>query len=81
MPVVITDTGEIPFFITDRINGYLAKNNEPVVFARKMQEVVANYDAALEVGLKGRLLAQREFSADSQIKKLTSIIRKDFRVK
>ena len=61
-PVVVTSVGEIPLFIKDGVNGYVAKPNDEKSFASKLCEVAANLEKAKEVGQKGMSLAHKEFS-------------------
>ena len=64
-PVVVTRVGEIPLFIKDMENGFLAEPN-PESFSEKLSWVADNYEEALSIGGKGRELAFSEFSYDKQ---------------
>lgn len=64
-PVVVTRVGEIPLFIKDMQNGFLADPN-PESFSEKLSWVADNYEVALNIGNKGRELAFNEFSYAKQ---------------
>ncbi len=64
-PVVATNVGEIPLFIKDKQNGFLAEPN-PESFSEKLSWVADNYEEALSIGGKGRELAFSEFSYAKQ---------------
>lgn len=64
-PVVVTSVGEIPLFIKDMQNGFLAEPN-PESFSEKLSWVADNYEDALRIGRKGRELAFSEFSYAKQ---------------
>ncbi|MCK5136198.1 MAG: glycosyltransferase [Bacteroidales bacterium] len=78
VPVVVTDVGEISLFVKDGINGFLAENNQPTVFAKKMLEVIFDYDYAIEIGKNGKKLAANQFSAEIEINKVIPYL-KNFR--
>ena len=60
-PVVVTRVGEIPLFIKDMQNGFLAEPY-PDSFSEKLSWVADNYEDAITIGNKGRELAFSEFS-------------------
>lgn len=64
-PVVVTSVGEIPLFIKDKQNGFLAEPN-PESFSEKLSWVADNYEDALRIGGKGRELTFSEFSYAKQ---------------
>lgn len=64
-PVVVTRVGEIPLFIKDMQNGFLADPNSES-FSEKLSWVADNYEEALSIGGKGRELAFSEFSYAKQ---------------
>lgn len=68
-PVVTTSVGEIPCFIKDGYNGYLAKPDSVESFAEKLKEVACNLEKAKLVGEKGREIAFKEFSYLTQTQK------------
>lgn len=73
-PVVTTSVGEIPCFIKDGYNGYLAKPDSVESFAEKLKEVASNLENAKLVGEKGREIAFKEFSYLTQTQKACQYI-------
>lgn len=75
-PVAITRVGEIPLFIKDGVNGFLATPDDPEDFAKVLTHIADNYDEAKRVGLKGKELTKKEFSSIEQAKVLIDIMEK-----
>jgi|WetSurMetagenome_2_1015567.scaffolds.fasta_scaffold177867_2 glycosyltransferase involved in cell wall biosynthesis len=75
-PVVVTSVGEIPDYLQDNINAYIAKPNDAEDFANKMRQVLQNYKHAQEVGLQGRALAQTVFNYKVQGRQLAKWLEK-----
>lgn len=73
-PVVVTKVGEIDNFLTDSVNCYLSKPDDPLSFAEKLIYVENNYDEALKVGQSGRECARKYFSSDTQAKYALEVI-------
>lgn len=74
-PVVVTSVGEIPLFLKDGANAYLSEPDNPEAFAKKLCQVADHYNEALEVGKRGRVLAETDFSYKSQSKVLFDFIK------
>lgn len=74
-PVVVTRVGEIPLFIKDSENGFLADPNSES-FAERLSYVADNYDSAQTVGAKGKELANCEFSYFRQSQIVLSVMNK-----
>ena len=60
-PVVVTDVGEIHYYLKDGINAYIAKPNDIKSFSNKLLEVLNDYNKASEIGLRGREVALKYF--------------------
>ena len=75
-PVVVTKVGEIPQFVIDNENGYLAEPN-PDCFAEKLLWVAEHYEEARRVGKKGRELAFSDFSYLSQSSKALCLMKQN----
>ena len=60
-PVVVTNVGEIEYYLKDGVNAYISEPNSSVKFAEKLLEVLDNYDSALKIGQKGKETAIKEF--------------------
>lgn len=74
-PVVVTSVGDIPLYLQDQVNAYLVPPDNPEAFAQKLDEVLADYAHALEVGRKGRDVAVREFDYRSNCLKIAEFVR------
>jgi glycosyltransferase involved in cell wall biosynthesis len=74
IPVVVTKVGEIPKFITDGENGFLATPDSAESFYSKMYEALNDYNKARKIGMKGRVLAQEIFDYRIQAKKMADFI-------
>lgn len=74
-PVVVTRTGDIPLYLEDRISAYLVPPDDSGAFAQKLDEVLADYDQALQVGRKGREVAVEEFDYRSNCQKIAKFVR------
>lgn len=61
VPIVVTSVGEIPLFIQDGENGFLAIPGSAESFAQKMRTALENPKKAKEIGQKGRLVAEKLF--------------------
>ena len=69
-PVVVTRVGEIPEYLKDQENAFIASPGDAHNFAMKMKQVMNNYDDALKVGHKGQQLALTTFNSTYQGLKL-----------
>lgn len=77
VPVVVTKVGEIPKFITDGVNGFLALPNSFESFYAKMYEALSDYDKAKQVGKNGRVLAQNVFDYKIQSEIMIEFIKEN----
>lgn len=71
-PVVVTEVGEIPGYLHDGENAYIAKPGNPMHFAEKMESVLNDYENALRIGARGQQLAFTTFNYIFQGKELAS---------
>jgi glycosyltransferase involved in cell wall biosynthesis len=60
-PVVVTAIGDIPRYLVDGVDAYLAPPGDPAAFAKRLGYVLDNESEAREVGASGRLVALRRF--------------------
>jgi glycosyltransferase involved in cell wall biosynthesis len=74
-PVVVTSVGDIPLFLEDQVSAYLVPPDNLTAFAQKLDEVLGNYDHALQVGQKGREVAVQEFDYRSNCKKIIEFVK------
>ena len=73
-PIVVTSVGDIPLFIKDKVNGYLAKPDDPEDFSKVLIYVADHYESAKLVGEKGKMLTVNEFSNNKQSKIVQNFI-------
>jgi len=73
-PVVVTRVGEIPVYLTDNINSFLAEPDDIEGFADKMDYVLSNYPSSLKVGLKGKELVVSIFNYRYQSKRIIDFL-------
>ncbi len=67
-PVVVTKVGDIPRFMTDGQNAYLAEPDDVDSFAQKLCDCLDNPDRAHEIGERGKHLAYTVFSYKECVK-------------
>ncbi len=73
-PVVATKVGEIPLFLMDGVNAYLAEPDSPEDFADKITYVLDNYYSAKKVGEKGKELTKTFFNYNYQAKRILDFL-------
>jgi glycosyltransferase involved in cell wall biosynthesis len=75
-PVLVTETSEIAFFLKDEVNAYLAIAGDTASFANKIIKISMNYEHALDVGRKGKEVANKYFCSDVVAHKFHSVVLK-----
>jgi len=73
-PVILTNTGEVGYFLKDGINAFIAEPGSIESFASRIELVFSDYEMALEVGKNGELLVQKEFNYFQEALKLEKFI-------
>ena len=58
-PVVGSDVTGLRSVVRDEVTGYLVAGNDPALYAERIGRLLDNPDLARQMGLRGRLLAQR----------------------
>lgn len=71
-PVITVSTGEIPDYIYDGQNAYVVEAGNTLQISGKLEYIIENYDEALEVGKKGKQLADTVFNYNYQAKRMIS---------
>lgn len=74
-PVVVTRVGDIPLYLTDGHDAYLAAPSDIGDFAEKLDRALKNRAEAELVGQRGRATAERVFSAAAQARNLAAFFR------
>ena len=73
-PVVVTAVGEIPNYLTDDVDAYIAEAGSPESFTERMMYALDNYNAALLIGRRGRELALSVFKNSYQANRVLKFI-------
>ncbi|MBN1337756.1 MAG: glycosyltransferase family 4 protein [Bacteroidales bacterium] len=74
-PVVTTTVGEIPLFLKDGENAFLALPGDVTSFTAKLREALENPERAKEIGLKGKRVAQTSFNYEFQAERIVNFIK------
>ena len=74
-PIVVTRVGDIPLYLTDNVNAFLAEPDNIDDFANKMDYVLSNYQSSLKVGIKGRELVASTFNYRFQSKRIIEFLK------
>lgn len=68
-PVVVTSVGEIPLFLVDKENAFLAEPGNPEDFANKLCLAADDYEQAIQIGHRGKVLSEDAFNYRTQARK------------
>lgn len=74
-PVVVTRVGEIPDYLTDGENVFMAEPGDVESLTNKIKEVLSNYKLAIEIAEKGKSVAIDNFNYEKQAEKILSFIK------
>lgn len=61
-PVIVTSVGEIPKYLSDRVNAYIAEPGSVDSLVRKFNELMEDRTSALSIGLNGKKTALQYFN-------------------
>lgn len=75
IPVVVTEVGDIPIYLSDNENAFLSKPDSVEAFAGKLDYVLQNYKFAQDVGKKGQELTSSVFSYNFQASRMIEFIK------
>ncbi len=73
-PTLVTSVGEIPDYLTDNLDSYIAKPGDVLSLKNKFLEIIENYPKAKKVGLRGRKIAEEHFNNINQTKTIIKFI-------
>ena len=76
IPVVTTATGELAYFLEDRVNAFIADSTDPDAFAAKILEALQDYPFAQNVAQTGIELVKKEFDPVQQTLKMIAFYKK-----
>lgn len=69
-PVIVTPVGEIPNYLFDNVNAFIAEQGSISSLGEKLRIVLSDLTKANEVGRNGRIVAEKQFSVDVHADKL-----------
>ena len=69
-PVVAAGVGDIPLYLKDRENAFVFEPGDFDAVEKAMEFILANPEAAIKIGLAGKLAAEAHFNSISETKKL-----------
>lgn len=75
IPVVVTEVGEIPVFLKDKVNAFISKPDSVGAFSEKLEYVLENYHFALEIAKKGQELTESTFNYNYQSKRIIEFVK------
>ena len=64
-PVIVSDVGEIPNYLTDTEVFFVSNNNLESDLRKKLLEVFDNYESAIQKGIHGKIKAKEYFSLEN----------------
>lgn len=73
-PIAVTLTGEIPIYLEDKVNAYIAEPDSIDSFADKLRDILKNPEKSKEIGLKGKEVAENSFNYAKTAKKVVKMI-------
>ena len=73
-PVVVTKVGEIPIYLKDNINAFLAEPNSADSFAEKMIELLKDSEISNRIGKQGKILTEEVFNYKVQAKRILELL-------
>jgi glycosyltransferase involved in cell wall biosynthesis len=73
-PIVVTGTGEIPFYLKDGFSAYISEPDSTEAYASKLRELLSDPVKAKEIGIKGRETAIEKFNYRETSKKVITLV-------
>lgn len=73
-PVVITETGEIKYFLEDEISAFIAEPGNLNSIVNKLMTALENEELAEKVGINGKKVAMNFFSTDKNKKQIENYL-------
>lgn len=75
-PVIVTSVGEIPLYLEHKVNAFIAEPGNYLDFGNKILDVLKDYNDALKIGQRGRMVANQFFNYEHQGKILADFIKR-----
>jgi len=73
-PVVVSAVGDLPLYLTDGVDAYLAESDDPSVFAERLRDALLHPAEAAQIGRRGRETAKRRFDPATHGVRILSFI-------
>lgn len=73
-PIVMTNVGDVSYYLQDGLSVILAEPNNPSSFADKLSWVIEHYDEAAKIGQNGKKVALESFNYKIEAKKIIDVI-------
>jgi len=80
-PTIVTNVGEIPDYLIDNKDVYIATPSDVLSFKNKLLEVIEDYPKAKKIGLEGRKTADVQFNSIYQTKKIIHFIEREYKLR
>ncbi len=77
-PTLVTSVGEIPDYLTDNLDCYMAVPGNVESLKNKILEIIEDYPKAKKVGSRGRKIAEIHFNNMNQTKKIIRTVENNF---
>ena len=74
-PVVVTKVGEIPHYLTDEVNAFIAEPGNIDSLSAKLKAVLTNYPKARAIGENGKEIVFKFFNYQIQTKNILNFIK------
>ncbi len=75
IPVVVTSVGEIPDYLTDGKDAFIAIPGDIESLSDKLKESLTNPERSVNIGKEGRITAEKYFDYKKQTRRILSFIR------
>lgn len=73
-PIVVTSTGEIPLYLKDGENAYIAEPDSVESFTQKLRDLLSNRNESKLIGENGKKVAEEKFNYVETAKKIVELI-------
>lgn len=76
LPVVATNTGDIPRMLADENSGFLTDERSPFQICRFLAEIAENNELRISIGNRNLEKLNQQFSLDKMVEKITGIYKR-----
>jgi glycosyltransferase involved in cell wall biosynthesis len=73
-PVISVNVGEVSKYLTDGVNAYIVEPGDKLKLAEKMDDVLSDYNSALNVAEMGKRLTETVFNYNYQAKRIVPFV-------